>query len=68
MTQYGWAKGETRHKVREDISIDAWRAVQRVTPEVATQEPQAIAEMIAHLEAMQFAAGDGWGRIYGDEG
>lgn len=38
---------------REDVSIAAWRAVQRVTAEVARQEPQAVAEMIAHLQAVQ---------------
>lgn len=34
---------------REDASVKAWRAVQSITPEIARQEPQAIAEMIAHL-------------------
>lgn len=43
-------------QAREDVSTLAWRSVQRITPEVAAQEPQSIAEMIAHLQAMQIAA------------
>lgn len=38
---------------REDVSVAAWRAVQRITAEIARQEPQAIAEMIAHLRKVQ---------------
>lgn len=38
---------------REDASVKAWRAVQSITPEIARQEQQAIAEMIAHLRRVQ---------------
>lgn len=41
------------YQAREDLSVLAWNAVQRITPEVAAQEPQSIAEMIAHLERMK---------------
>jgi hypothetical protein len=41
---------------REDASVKAWRAVQSITPEIARQEPQAIAEMIAHLRGVQGGA------------
>ena len=41
------------HQAREDVSVAAWIAVKRITPEVAAQEPQSVAEMIAHLQAMQ---------------
>ena len=43
------------YQARKDLSILAWNAVQRITPEVAAQEPQSIAEMVAHLQAMQRA-------------
>ena len=43
------------HQAREDISTAAWIAVQRITPEVAAQEPQAIAEMIQHLQGLKEA-------------
>ena len=36
----------------EDRAVRAWNAVQRITPEIARQEPQAVAEMIAHLQAV----------------
>ena len=41
------------YQAREDLSVLAWNAVQRITPEVAAQEPQSIAEMIAHLEGVR---------------
>ena len=46
------------YQAREDLSVLAWNAVQRITPEVAAQEPQSIAEMIAHLEAMRAKPAD----------
>ena len=33
----------------EDAAVTAWRKVKSLTPEVARQEPRAIAEMIEHL-------------------
>ena len=41
------------YQAREDVSVAAWIAVRRLTPEVAAQEPQAIAEMIEHLTALR---------------
>lgn len=40
-------------QVHEDLSVLAWRSVQRLTPAIAAQEPQAIAEMIQHLRGLQ---------------
>ncbi len=36
-------------QLNEDLAVIAWRSVQRLTPEIAAQEPQAIIEMIEHL-------------------
>ena len=44
------------YQAREDVSVAAWIAVQRLTPEVAAQEPQSINEMIEHLTALREAA------------
>ena len=33
----------------EDAAMLAWRKVKSLTPEIARQEPRAIAEMIEHL-------------------
>ena len=33
----------------EDAAVTAWRKVKSLTPEIARQEPRAIAEMIEHL-------------------
>ena len=40
-------------QAREDISVAAWIAVRRITPEVAAQERQSIDEMIEHLQALK---------------
>ena len=40
-------------QVNEDLSVLAWRSVQRLTPEIARQEPQSIDEMIAHLTRLR---------------
>lgn len=54
-------------QVNEDLSVLAWRSVKRLTPATAAQEPQAIAEMIEHLQTVQAAAIE-WARKKKDAG